>query len=274
MLATSSLPAGPAERPDETAGEGTPELAWRDADFEASFPRTVAEGLVPPGSRAVVVAPHPDEGVLATGGLLALLAQVGRAPLIVSVTDGERTQPSGDRHGPERLAIMRRDESLAGLRELGVPQPSLRSLRLEVGRVAARERDLAARLRGLLRPTDIVFVPWAHDGHPDHEATHRAAAWACREVSAVRWDVPIRTWHWSHPGDPRVPWERAVVLLLDERAMARKQRAINAHRSQLEDDARSGREAAPPPAVRAHFNRDFEVFFRAIDDPPPGVMDG
>lgn len=246
---------------------GTPEAAWRDAAFEATFPRTLAEGLVPPGFRAVLVAPHPDDEVLATGGLVAMLAQAGRAPLVVSVTDGERSEPGCQRHGLEALGRLRREESLAGMRELGVPEPSLRSLRMEDGKVAENERDLALRLRGLLRPTDVVFVPWIADGHPDHEATHRATAWACEEAGAVRWDVPIWTWHWSYPEDPTVPWDRAVVLLLDERAIGRKRRAITAHRSQLEGDPQSSRAAALPPEVRAYFDRDFEVYFRGATPP-------
>lgn len=269
MQAMRSFHGDPAATAEDTPSSGTSEATWREAGFETAFPRTLAEGLVPPGARAVVIAPHPDDEVLATGGLLALLAQVGRAPLVVSVTNGEQSQPGCDRHGPERLSLLRREESLAGLRELGVPQPSLRSLRLEDGKVRERERDLALRLRGLLRPSDVVFVPWARDGHPDHEATHRAAASACKEAAATRWDVPVWTWYWSHPRDPRVPWERAVVLLLDARAIARKRAAIAAHRSQLEDDPTSGRAAALPPDVRAYFERDFEVFFRAVEEEHP-----
>ena len=251
---TAHVPAQ-LQPPETSLGIGTPEATWRSARFEEGLPNTTAEGLVPPGCRAVVVAPHPDDEVLGCGGLVASLAQAGRAPLIVSVTDGNAGARPG---GAEDLARLRRDESILGLRELGVPEPSLRTLRFPEDGVADRERDLAARLRGILRPTDVVFVPWEHDGHPDHEAVHRATVIACDEVSAVRWDVPIWTWRWSSPGDTRVPWERAVVLLLDERVRARKRRAITAHRSQLADESARGLS----PTIRAPFERDFEIFFR------------
>jgi hypothetical protein len=43
----------------------------------ADLPVTIAAQLVPPNSRAVIVAPHPDDEVLACGGLLQQLHAQG-----------------------------------------------------------------------------------------------------------------------------------------------------------------------------------------------------
>jgi len=52
---------------------------WRDGFVRRRIPLIEAKALVPEGSRAVVLAPHPDDEVLGTGGLLATWAARGRS---------------------------------------------------------------------------------------------------------------------------------------------------------------------------------------------------
>jgi hypothetical protein len=67
-------------------------------------------------------------------------------------------------------------------------------------------------------------------------------------------------WHWAHPGDPRVPWERAVRVPLPAAAAARKRSAIGCFTSQLEDRPDLLGPVLAPDFV-AHFTRDFELLF-------------
>jgi hypothetical protein len=68
-------------------------------------------------------------------------------------------------------------------------------------------------------------------------------------------------WHWSRPGDVRVPWQHAFRLPLSEEAVRRKRAAVKAFTSQLRRDASTG----SGPVLRAttvqRAARPFEVIF-------------
>jgi len=79
-------------------GEGTTaETDWRDWLADLRPPALSIEQLLANTQRVVVVSPHPDDEVLACGGLLALHARRGGEVMVVAVTDGEashRDDPS------------------------------------------------------------------------------------------------------------------------------------------------------------------------------------
>lgn len=248
----------------EIAGLGTTEDAWIPwLDAQAIAPVDAAT-LVPAGRRAVVVAPHPDDEVLAVGGLLAQLAPLEREMLIVAVTDGTASHPGSAEWSAQRLAAERPLESRRAWDCLGLridgPARAMR-LGLPDGGLEASSSVLAQTLTALLRPNDVVFTTWRHDGHPDHEATGRACATAAAGAGARLIEVPVWAWHWAEPGDARLPWHRASRLALDGTANRLKRRAVDAFTSQLLADPSTG--AGPilrsTTVQRAH--RPFEIFF-------------
>ena len=58
-------------------GQGTPESAWRPWLGAQPFAQSSFLTIMGEAQRLVVVAPHPDDEVLACGGLLAMQAQRG-----------------------------------------------------------------------------------------------------------------------------------------------------------------------------------------------------
>ena len=73
------------------------------------------------------------------------------------------------------------------------------------------------------------------DGHPDHEATGRAAAAAAKRAGARFLEYPIWMWHWATPDDPAVPWRyRAWRVELTPGDLATKAEAMRCFASQLE----------------------------------------
>ena len=135
--------------------------------------------------RVLVVAAHPDDETLATGGLLQRSIAAGGAVRVVFVTDGENNPwPQRllerrwrlDSDARARWAERRRIETLEALDCLGVPASSavflhfpdqgLTSLLLAGGGRAVPA--LAAELR-TWRPT-LVAAPATADRHPDHNA--------------------------------------------------------------------------------------------------------
>jgi LmbE family N-acetylglucosaminyl deacetylase len=218
------------------------------------------EELVPEGARAVVVAPHPDDEVLCVGGLLAQLAREGRAVRVIAVTDGTASHGGSSEWPVERLMRERPLESRLALRQLGIETEPVR-LGLPDGGLEGLRELLARRLLPLLERDDVVFTTWRGDGHPDHEATGHACAFAAARVGARLVEVPVWAWHWASPGDARLPWRRARRLALDGEARERKRRAVQAFRSQLLPDPSTG----AGPILRAttveRAARSFEVVF-------------
>jgi LmbE family N-acetylglucosaminyl deacetylase len=240
-------------------GDGTPEAAWQGWARLSALPEVHPAELVPFGARAVVVAPHPDDEVLGTGGLLARLAQISRNILIVAVTDGTASHP--DSHGwpVERLARERPKETRDALQRLHLHQVQVVRLRLQDGGAKHFEPALSEHLSRHFQRGDVVFTTWRNDGHPDHEAAGRAVHQAAGALDLPCVEVPLWTWHWAAPDDSRVPWSRARRIVLNEETHARKLRAVQAFRSQIEPDASMGRAPVLPEHVLARLTRPFEV---------------
>lgn len=244
----------------EIAGLGTPEARWQAWPGLAALPVVGLDALVPAGSRLVVVAPHPDDELLATGGLLALAHAAGRPLLLVAASDGTASHPGSARWTPQRLAVARPAETREALRRLDIDEPTL--VRLELPDGAVRAEDVHAALAGLLRSGDVVVATWRHDAHPDHEAVGQAAARACAGLPGVRLlEVPVWTWHWAEPGDARVPWDRALRLDLGPELAARKVHAVEAYVSQVSPDDALALGAVLPGPVLDRLLRTFEVVF-------------
>lgn len=240
-------------------GEGTPEAAWQGWARLNALPEVEPAELVPFGGRAVVVAPHPDDEVLGTGGLLARLSQISRNILIIAVTDGTASHPHSPEWPPERLARVRPQETRAALQRLHLRQVQVVRLGLQDGDPRRIESNLSGLLSRYLQEGDIVFTTWRYDGHPDHEAAGRAVHFAAEALELPCVEVPLWTWHWASPDDTRVPWSRARRIILDAATHARKLRAVEAFRSQLEPDAATGQAPVLPEHVLARLTRPFEV---------------
>lgn len=249
-------------------GQGTPAAAWAACPLLQALPRLEAMALLPDGRRAVVVAPHPDDEVLAVGGLLRQWAGAGRTLKVLGVTDGEAGVPEGDPTPPDSLAATRRQERRQGLARLGLPADAIHPLGLPDGGVTLHEGALVQALLPLLQPGDRVFTTWRHDGHPDHEATGRACAAACAATGAELVEVPVWTWHWAEPGDARVPWQRLRQLMLPPEALRAKREALALHHSQLQ--APAGAQPILPPWALARWLRPVEYVMAPAIDPPPG----
>ena len=235
------------QAPNRIDAPGTGEDAWRSWPVLGRLPRAGLEGW----HSAVVIAAHPDDEVLGAGGTMTLLAAAGARLRLVAITDGEQSHGGAD---PAALAARRVAETAAALRVLGAADAEVIRLRRPDTGLAGCESALTAELRDLTAGFDVCLAPWAWDAHADHEAAGRAARRAC----AGTLFYPVWMWHWARPGDPRVPWHRAVAVPLPYRVAAGKQAAIRCFASQLEDRPPSGQPVLAP-GVLEHFARAQEV---------------
>jgi LmbE family N-acetylglucosaminyl deacetylase len=234
--------------PNRIDAPGTDEDRWRSWPELGRLPLAGWENW----DSAVVIAAHPDDEVLGVGGTMALLAAAGARLRLVAITDGERSHPAVA--GPAALAARRIAETAAALRALGAQHAEVIRLRRPDTGLAGCEAALATELRHLTAGFDVCLAPWALDAHADHEAAGRAARQACRTTLGY----PVWMWHWAYPGDPRVPWHRAVRVPLPRSVAAGKQAAIRCFASQLESREPSGQPVLTP-GVLAHFARAQEV---------------
>lgn len=244
-------------------GHGTSPQAWKASKRLAEVAPIGCAQLVPADKRAVIIAPHPDDEILGSGGLLQLLYQEKRPLLLISVTNGSSCHQHSTSWSAQRLGIIRSQESAEALSRLGLSHTSLKWIHggFPDAQVAQHEQELQRFLATYLQPSDVVFTTWRKDGHSDHEAVAQAALRACASLGAACHEMPIWAWHWATPEDPRIPWERARKILLDRNAQARKRHAIQAFASQLYSDPVSARKPKLTPEMLQRWQQPFELFF-------------
>ena len=258
-------------RPFTHSERGTAESRWRERREWADL--RPADALLSGRGRLVVVAAHPDDETLATGGLMSIAARAGLEVTVVLLSDGEASHPGSPTVSSGDLATLRVAESRAALARLA-PSATLERLGLPDGRLAACTAETVTGLVDVIgeRGGDTVVVaPWRHDGHADHDAAGRAAGVACRRTDAVLWEYPLWLWHWCEP--ERAPWEDLHALTLDADVQATKQEAVALHRTQVAPVSdEPGDEAVLHEDMLAHFARPFEVFLR-LDLPTDDSLD-
>jgi LmbE family N-acetylglucosaminyl deacetylase len=234
---------------------GTSEAVWRSSELDSA-----AELAVPgPAHRLLVLAAHPDDETLGAAGLIAAAAANGAHVRVVVATDGEGSHPRSPTHRPGQLAELRRAEVRAALAAL---DPSIIPvfLGLPDGHISDHVGTLTRYLATHLEGCTHLVTPWIEDAHPDHEACATAAARVVKDAPAIQhWQFPIWVWHWGTPAD--LPWSRLRRLDLSRDDLARKQAALDCHRTQHSPlSAAPGDEAVLPEYVLEHFHRPFEMF--------------
>ena len=227
----------------DPAQRGTPEAHWARL-------LEVAPRLTLPAGDVVIVSPHPDDEVLAAGGLIYCAAHAGRQVTVLSVTDGEAAYP--DWIG---LGRVRRREVSDALPVLGAERACLRPLSIPDGQVDRHRAALFDAIDRRLSSTTLLIAPYEHDGHPDHDA----AGEVCCEVARLRgltlWRFPIWTWHHGDPA--QFATKRWGRLALDAAAWRAKTQALSCFASQLHP---LGRAPIVPGHVLPYFTRSDEMF--------------
>ena len=241
---------------DATAAEDQ----WLQWIAGQDIPDARLDDLLQSSHRVLLVAPHPDDEVLAAGGLLAMLATHRQEPVVIAVTDGTASHPGSTVWPSTRLKAERPRESLEALTRLGLTGVHLR-MQLPDGALDTAEDVLTRKVSEFIRSGDTVVTTWRYDGQPDHEATGRACARACARCNARLLEAPVWAWHWARVADSRLPWHRARRLMLDARICEYKKHAVRAFTSQLQPDPSTGAEPVLRDSMIARATRPFEVFF-------------
>ncbi|RAK62237.1 PIG-L deacetylase family protein [Hymenobacter edaphi] len=222
------------------------------------------------GPTAILV-PHPDDESLGCGGLLALLRQAGQPVSVTLVTDGRMSHPNSMRFPPAARQQLREQELRLALRELDVAADTLLTLSLPDGAAPHHPgqpgfEEAVATLGHWLREQQprTLLLPWRRDPHPDHRATYALARAALPLLAQPPRLLEYVVWAWQRaaPADLPQPGEAQGWRLDINSVLGPKQRAIEAHRSQLTDlidDDPTGFRLGPD--MLAHFAQPFETYF-------------
>ncbi|MFT7484346.1 MAG: LmbE family N-acetylglucosaminyl deacetylase/GT2 family glycosyltransferase [Candidatus Paceibacteria bacterium] len=188
--------------------------------MKATFPPLL--GLDHLEDRVLCIAPHPDDEVIACGGVLALHAARGDAVLVVVLSASD---------DPD-LARLRAEECRAGLRELGVSEVHFLGQRDGHLSESPELADLLLAEIERFGPK-LIYAPSPFERHPDHRAAFDCLASlgpALGQTRALLWGV-------NSPA-PR-------DLLVDTTAQVGvKSRALAAHCSQNPGGSLSDKVAA------------------------------
>jgi N-acetylglucosamine malate deacetylase 2 len=172
-------------------------------DSRFALPRATSEQLLgrlvletplagPPPKATVVVA-HPDDEAIGAGALMRELPDV----VVAHITDGaprhiDAVLRSGH-ETREEYARARRDEVVAALALVGIPERRIRCLGYVDGEAALRLVEISYAVAALLdelRPEVVLTHPY-EGGHTDHDATAFAVHLACGVLRREGAPAPI-----------------------------------------------------------------------------------
>lgn len=226
---------------------------------------TKLESFLQAPRRVLMIAPHPDDESLGTGGMIQRVIRVGGEVHVVFITDGDNN-PWPQRYlehrwriGPgdrARWAERRREEGRRALETLAEGKVTHESLGLPDATIldlhAAGSHGPRPAITHLLRERrpDLLLLPSPIDRHRDHRGTYQYAVEAMRLAGfAGRAYTYLIHRPWRQKLLGAAPGSDSLALSPEEQAT--KLRAIECHRTQMAlSRARFSRFASP----REHYN--------------------
>jgi len=204
--------------------------------------------------RALVLAPHTDDGEFGCGGTMARLVEEGAEVRYVAFSIATRSLPDG--FAPDTL----RHEVAAATAELGIAADLLTVHDFDVRTFPEHRQAILELLIELWNDwqPDVVFQPSLHDIHQDHQTIAAEGLRAFKRTTILGYEIP-----WNN-----LDFAYQAYIALDRRHVERKAAALERYASQQH------RRYADPEYVwnlaRTHginVNRDYaEVFqvYRAV----------
>ena len=168
--------------------------------------------------KALVLAPHTDDGEFGCGGTMARLVDGGADVRYVAFSIATRSLPDG--FAPDTLAREVREATA----ELGIPEASLIVHDFEVRTFPERRQDILELLIGLWEEwqPDAVFQPSLHDVHQDHQVIAAEGLRAFKWTTILGYEIPWNNFDFAYQ----------AYFGLERRHIARKAAALERYASQ------------------------------------------
>lgn len=154
---------------------------------------------VPPGQRALFLAPHPDDIVLGCGGTILKLLARGVSCRLVYLTDGRAVT---DEAGEDAMDARRAAEAKAVSAALGAEEPILLDWNERTFTAPEHKAELVDAVEGLLRANapEAVFLPYLYDQHGDHRYANHLLAAALERLETKPNVYGYEVWSFAPPG--------------------------------------------------------------------------
>jgi LmbE family N-acetylglucosaminyl deacetylase len=168
--------------------------------------------------RALVLAPHTDDGEFGCGGTMARLVEAGCEVRYVAFSIATRSLPAG--FAPDTLAREVREATA----ELGIPDRNLTVHDFDVRTFPSRRQEILELLVALWeewRP-EVVFQPSHHDVHQDHQTIAQEGLRAFKRTTILGYEIPWNNFDFSY----------GAYVSLEQRHVERKVAAVRRYASQ------------------------------------------
>lgn len=168
--------------------------------------------------KALILAPHTDDGELGCGGTIAKMLEAGCDVHYVAFSDCKISVP------PPFPKDILRTELFSAMNLFGIAKDNVTILDFGVRTFAARRQDILdemIQLKQKIQP-DIIFCPTTHDIHQDHQTIAEEAKRAFKFSTLLGYELP-----WNTPS-----FDIAAFIKLEVRHLKVKKSAIDCYVSQ------------------------------------------
>jgi N-acetylglucosamine malate deacetylase 1 len=150
----------------------------------------VIEGI----RRALVLAPHTDDGEFGCGGTMARLVDQGADVRYVAFSIATRSLPEG--FAPDTLAREVREAT----GELGIPAANLTVHDFDVRTFPDHRQEILELLIEIWNDwqPDCVFQPSLHDVHQDHQTIASEGLRAFKRTTILGYEIPWNNFDFSY----------------------------------------------------------------------------
>ncbi len=168
--------------------------------------------------RALVLAPHTDDGEFGCGGTMARLVEQGVDVRYHAFSIATRSLPEG--FPPDTLAR----EVRAATAELGIPDENLTVYDFDVRTFPDHRQEILELLVGIWEDwkPDVVFQPSLHDFHQDHQTVAQEGLRAFKRTTVLGYEIPWNNFDFAYQ----------AYIALEERHVERKAAALAQYASQ------------------------------------------
>ena len=144
--------------------------------------------------RALVLAPHTDDGEFGCGGTMARLVEAGAEVRYVAFSIATRSLPPG--FAPDTLAREVREATT----ELGIPESNLTVHDFDVRTFPDHRQEILELLIAIWNDwePDAVFQPSLHDVHQDHQTIAQEGLRAFKRTTILGYEIPWNNFDFSY----------------------------------------------------------------------------
>src|SRR3954463_6535208 len=168
--------------------------------------------------RALVLAPHTDDGEFGCGGTMARLVDAGCEVRYVAFSIATRSLPEG--FPPDTLAREVREATT----QLGIPPEQLTVHDFDVRTFPERRQDILEVLVAAWEEwkPEVVFQPSLHDIHQDHQVIAAEGLRAFKRTTILGYEIPWNNFDFAYQ----------AYFALEEAHVERKVAALAKYASQ------------------------------------------